>query len=72
MPGGAAYLDMPDFPRILDNERAVVADRLRRSLRAAAACDLASAYFSIYGYALLAEELESVDAVRFCLEIRVR
>ncbi len=65
MPGGAAYLDMPDFPRILDNERAVVADRLRRSLRAAAACDLVSAYFSIYGYALLAEELESVDAVRF-------
>ena len=63
--GRAAGLDMTDFPRILDNERAAVADRLRRSLRAADACDCVSAYFTIYGYELLAEELESVGAVRF-------
>ena len=56
---------MTDFPRILDNERAAVADRLRRSLRAADAYDCVSAYFTIYGYELLAEELESVGAVRF-------
>ena len=56
---------MPDRPRILDNETATVADHLRPHLRAAAAFDFVSAYFTIYGYELLAEELESVPAVRF-------
>ena len=56
---------VPDRPRILDNETATVADHLLPYLRAAAAFDFVSAYFTIYGYELLAEELESVPAVRF-------
>ena len=56
---------MTNFPRVLDNERAAVADQLRRNLAAATAFDLVSAYFTIYGYELLAEELEKVAAVRF-------
>ena len=56
---------MPRFPNVLDNERAVVADQLRRNLDAATAFDFVSAYFTINGYELLAEELEKVAAVRF-------
>ena len=50
---------------ILDNQAATVGDHLRRNLRGADAFDLASAYFTIYGYELLAEELEGVGSVRF-------
>ena len=56
---------MPICRSILDNEGATVADCLRRSLRNAAAFDAVSAYFTIYGYELLAAELASVGAVRF-------
>ena len=50
---------------ILDNQAATVGDYLRRNLRGADAFDLASAYFTIYGYELLAEELDQVGSVRF-------
>ena len=50
---------------ILDNQAATVDDYLRRNLRGADAFDLASAYFTIYGYELLAEELDRVGSVRF-------
>ena len=50
---------------ILDNQVATVADHLRRNLRDADAFNLASAYFTIYGYELLAEELDQVSHVRF-------
>ena len=40
-------------------------DYLRRNLCGADAFDLASAYFTIYGYELLAEELDGVGSVRF-------
>ena len=56
---------MTSFPNVLDNERAAVADQLRRNLDAATAFDFVSAYFTLYGYELLAEELEKVAAVRF-------
>ena len=56
---------MPLPNRLLDNQAATVADHLRRSLRQAAAFNVASAYFTIYGYELLAEELDGVDSVRF-------
>ena len=56
---------MSSPPRILDNENATVADRLRRNLRSAVAFDFVSAYFTIYGYELLEEALENVAAVRF-------
>ena len=56
---------MPLQSHILDNQAATVGDHLRRNLRGADAFDLASAYFTIYGYELLAEELERVGSVRF-------
>ena len=56
---------MPDRRHILDNQTATVADHLRRTLRRADAFDFVSAYFTVYGYELLAEELESVARVRF-------
>ena len=56
---------MPLRNRILDNQTATVADHLRHSLRGADAFDLASAYFTIYGYELLADELDKVGGVRF-------
>ena len=56
---------MPLKNRILDNQVATVADHLRRSLRKADAFNIASAYFTIYGYELLAEELDNIGSVRF-------
>lgn len=56
---------MPLRNRILDNQEATVADHLRRNLRGAEAFNLASAYFTIYGYELLAEELAQVGQTRF-------
>ena len=56
---------MPLRDRILDNRSATVADHLRRSLAKADAFNITSAYFTIYGYQLLAEELDSVGSVRF-------
>ena len=56
---------MPLQRRILDNQTATVADHLRRNLHGADAFNLASAYFTIYGYELLAEELDQVDRTRF-------
>ena len=54
---------MPLQSHILDNQAATVGDYLRRYLRGADAFDLASAYFTIYGYELLAEELNRVGSV---------
>ena len=56
---------MPLQNRVIDNRAATVADHLRRTLRDADSFSLASAYFTIYGYELLAEELDSVGNVRF-------
>ena len=56
---------MPLQSHILDNQAVTVGDHLRSNLRGADAFDLASAYFTIYGYELLAEELERVGSVRF-------
>ena len=50
---------------IIDNRQATVAEYLRRHLNAADAFDFVSAYFSIYGYELLADELEGIGDVRF-------
>ena len=50
---------------IIDNEQETVADHLRRTLGVAAAFDFVSAYFSIYGYELLMDELDGIDRVRF-------
>ena len=56
---------MPMQNHILDNQTATVAGHLRRNLHDANAFNLASAYFTIYGYELLAEELNKVGCVRF-------
>ena len=56
---------MPLQSHVLDNHSATVGDHLRRNLRGADAFDLASAYFTIYGYEMLAEELDRVGSVRF-------
>ena len=51
--------------RILDNQSATVVDHLRRELYGADALSMVSAYFTIYGYELLANELDRMDNVRF-------
>ena len=56
---------MTDGSRILDNHEHNVADHLRDNLWGADVFRLVSAYFSIYGYELLAEALNSVGEVRF-------
>ena len=56
---------MPAYQYLLDNHNATVVDGLRRNLRAATAFDLVSAYFTINGYELLADELDGVERVRF-------
>ena len=56
---------MTTVRQILDNQRATVADHLQRHLGGADAFDFVSAYFSIYGYALLMDELDSLRKVRF-------
>ena len=56
---------MPLQNRIIDNRTATVAGHLKRHLRSAGAFNLASAYLTIYGYELLAEELDAVGNVRF-------
>ena len=56
---------MPLQNRILDNHRASVVDHLKRELHGANALSMVSAYFTIYGYELLADELDSVGNVRF-------
>ena len=56
---------MPLQSHILDNQAATVGDHLRSNLHGADYFDLASAYFTIYGYQLLAEELDRVGSVRF-------
>ena len=50
---------------ILDNQDGKVVDFLRRHLADARTFDLVSAYFSIYGYQLLADRLDGLDRVRF-------
>ena len=50
---------------IIDNCTRKVADCLKPALRDAAAFSVVSAYFTIYGYALLEAELNSVAKVRF-------
>ena len=51
--------------QILDNQQRTVVDFLQERLPQAETFRLVSAYFSIYGYELLAQELESVGEVRF-------
>ncbi len=50
---------------ILDNQTRSVADYLRQSLRDANVFRVVSAYFTIYGYELLEDELNTVGDVRF-------
>ena len=56
---------MGEFRHILDNQSGTVADFLGRNLEGARVFDLVSAYFSIYGYELLADRLGEVGRVRF-------
>ena len=56
---------MPANGPILDNRRHTVAAYLRERLPQAETFRLVSAYFSIYGYELLAPQLDSVGEVRF-------
>ena len=50
---------------ILDNQDSTVAEYLRRNLRGADAFHLSSAYFTIYGYELLEENLQAMKRIRF-------
>ena len=67
--GGAVSNRRPDAgaaaSRVLDNRAATVADFLRRRLPPADRFRVVSAYFSIYGYDLLADELDAGPEVRF-------
>ena len=56
---------MSVYEHILDNRDRMVADYLRKQLSDADVFRLVSAYFSIYGYEQLAEELDRVRLVRF-------
>ena len=56
---------MTEHDCILDNAGRTVADYLRGCLRSAETLRLVSAYFSIYGYELLADALGGVGEVRF-------
>ncbi len=55
---------MTDPTHILDNRKRTVADYLHQGLGTADSFRLVSAYFSIYGYGLLANELDTVREVR--------
>ena len=56
---------MSMYEHILDNQGGTVVDYLRRKLLDAELFRAVSAYFSIYGYELLAEELDRVGQARF-------
>ena len=57
---------MQALKRILDNRRgSSVANYLRRQLSDADSFRVVSAYFTIYGYELLANELDQLEEVRF-------
>ena len=56
---------MLEYEHILDNRRNSVVDYLRPRLSNSDALRLVSAYFTIYGYELLSEELDNVGTVRF-------
>ena len=56
---------MPDSKYILDNREHTVVDYLREKLSGAEKFRIVSAYLTIYGYDLLADELNRVDDVRF-------
>ena len=51
--------------RVIDNQKIGVADVLSRALRYSGTFDFVSAYFTIYGYAELMDELDGLDKVRF-------
>ena len=51
--------------RVIDNQTIGVADVLSRALRYSDTFDFVSAYFTIYGYAELMDELDGLDKVRF-------
>ena len=55
---------MPDR-RVIDNHSSKAHDFLRRMLGTAKSLRVVSAYFSIYGFELLAEQLEGLRHVRF-------
>ena len=50
---------------VLDNRDRTVVDYLRKHLSGAEAFSIVSAYFTIYGYGLLADELDRVPQTRF-------
>ena len=50
---------------ILDNQAQTVAEYLRRTLRDSDIFRVVSAYFTVYGYELLEDELNTVGEVRF-------
>ena len=56
---------MPPLNYMLDNRDDTVAEHLGRSLRNAEFLRVVSAYFSIYGYEVLQEELDNLKNVRF-------
>ena len=55
---------MPD-EHIIDNQATTMVEVLRRELSRSDAFDFVSAYFTIYGYGLMEDALNRLDAVRF-------
>lgn len=51
--------------KLLDNINNIVRDDLRETIKAGSKVSIAAAYFSIYAYAALKEELEAIDEFRF-------
>ena len=50
--------------KLIDNINNIVRDDLRETIKAGSKVSIAAAYFSIYAYAALKEELEAID--EFC------
>lgn len=51
--------------KLIDNINSIVRDDLRETIKAGSKVSIAAAYFSIYAYAALKEELEAIDEFRF-------
>ena len=56
---------MPRFEHILDNRQSTVAEYLRHHLSMAKVFRLVSAYFTIYGFEVLENQLRGIKDIRF-------
>ncbi len=53
------------LPKVLDNKKYKVIDELKKEIRKGSKLSIVSAYFTIYAYEALKEELSKIDNMRF-------